>query len=69
MELMEQMVGKALLPPLLESEVYKRSINYATMPAEISAQNVGLEYPFDVLFQRIFPNHTKTKTVIAQEVI
>lgn len=69
MELMEQMVGRAMLPPLLESEVYKRSINYATMPSEISAQHVDLEYPFDVLLERMFPNHKKTEITKVQEVI
>jgi chromosome partitioning protein len=65
MELMEQMVGQVMLPPLLESEVYKRSINYATIPSEISVENLDLEYPFDVLLQRILPNYKKAEMALA----
>lgn len=68
-ELMKKMVGNILLPPLLESEVYKRSLNYATTPSEISAKNVDLEYPFDLLIQRILPNYTQAETAIVLEIV
>jgi len=52
-ETMRQMVGEVLLPPLLESEIYKKSINYAACPSEIAPEKADLEYPFDILLQRM----------------
>jgi chromosome partitioning protein len=54
MELMKEIIGDHLLPPLQESEVYKKAINYASLPSELSEDKADLEYPFDVLLERIF---------------
>jgi chromosome partitioning protein len=55
MALMKDMIGDLLLPPLLESEVYKKAINYASLPSEVAEGKEDLEYPFEVLLQKIFP--------------
>lgn len=50
---MEEIAGDKLLPPLQESEVYKRSLNLGRSPAELDQAKAGLEYPFEVLFERL----------------
>lgn len=50
---MQEMVGERLLPPLLESEAYKKAVNFGKLPSEIAAKNKDLEYPFDVFLDRL----------------
>lgn len=68
MELMKNFVGDLLLPPLLESEIYKKAINYATLPSEISKDKADLEYPFDFLLEKLFPNFDKEQLVNSKEI-
>lgn len=56
MDVMEDQVGDLLLPPLLESEIYKQALNYASIPAEINPEKKDLEYPFDILLHRMIPS-------------
>lgn len=42
-----------LLPPLLESEEYKKALNHGKLPSELLVKNQDLEYPFTVLFERL----------------
>ena len=53
MSLMKDFIGEKLLPPLLESEIYKKAVNYALIPSEVSEDKADLEYPFDVLLKRL----------------
>lgn len=59
MEVMKDKVNELLLPPLLESEVYKQALNYASTPSEINVEKADLEHPFDVLLHRMVPGAPK----------
>jgi hypothetical protein len=50
---MQEIVGDKLLPPLIESEVYKKAINYGRLPSELGEANADLEYPFEVFLERL----------------
>jgi chromosome partitioning protein len=68
MELMKNFVGDLLLPPLLESEIYKKAINYANLPSEISKDKADLEYPFDFLLEMLFPDFYKEQFANSKEI-
>jgi chromosome partitioning protein len=68
MALMRDIIGEMLLPPLQESEIYKKAINYAALPSEISESKADLEYPFDVLLERIFPGLAKKSSEFSEVV-
>jgi chromosome partitioning protein len=68
MALMKDIIGDLLLPPLQESEIYKKAINYAFLPSEISETKADLEYPFDVLLEKIFPSLKKKEAVMIEEI-
>lgn len=50
---MQEMVGDCLLPPLLESEAYKKAVNYGKLPSEVALKHRELEFPFDVFLERL----------------
>lgn len=68
MALMKDIIGDLLLPPLLESEIYKKAINYAFLPSEVSESKADLEYPFEVLLGKIFPSLVKKESVTNKEI-
>jgi chromosome partitioning protein len=53
LDAMQEIVGDKLLPPLIESEVYKKAINYGRLPSELGEANADLEYPFEVFLERL----------------
>lgn len=61
---MKEIVGdNKVLPPVLESEVYKRSLNYGKIPSELEPSKADLEIPFDTLMGMLF---SETKEVVGK---
>ncbi len=50
---MQEMVGERLLPPLLESEAYKKALNYGKLPSEVALKHSELEFPFEIFLERL----------------